>query len=1333
MATGSRKRRRGLASSQPPSDAVPAQSSTVNPSAPTDVTVPPPFSFKSNAAPATPQSLLVAPHTQPEKPIQQQPHVDADSALLALPAVPGPPPPPARPLLRFDAPFTLLDDDIDDTADEDASTNAALATAPAVTRRVGGKRGRSPIEGVIAVRRSGRHQQRGVRNVSQEAPPTPSSAEAMVPSSLPSSPVSPDSSAPTAVNSPANQTTAIGGRQLIDELSLIMQRQQPRGAEGREAVPVTAAAGTSTATDSTKGRATRQKKAVDDENEETARKQRRGGGGKAAGKREKQTSGTYFDTTNAQDIRAFLSAASNSLQAPAFVNAHAPAHPADKLETVAEAVTPSAPPSPSATPPRPPAPVPAMLYPPLLIRSPHVDIAAIRKKFGLEKSEESSSMHGPTTADTNAPLLQDERKESQSEHASMDDSAISGRVDAVNARPGKRKRDTDAIEAINPAAAVGSGGIVAHDSVKGEQLGADTHALRTTSTMPFSPTSPLLPLSTFAPIRSDLSRHPTLTDEQLDTQYPTTAVDSDSMVVDDSSNQKLERASTIIVHNNNAVDEVLPLIRPTPLHPIIAGPRVGDESILRQASLTSTTSSTSTASADASTRVPSSDSASSSPSALSPCERLPSTFPDFQCERLSTRTGAYTLCCFAVTTTGSVRQKNQDAFAVLASHPDRAAEGKDSICILSVFDGHGALGHTASRLCAASMPSQVATFIAAEPAMDDAKEDTAQQAVQRIEQRLSGLRRSFDSCQQLLLDVARAEQEYIATLLTKLQPDMHITATRTCQPMHSPHQPSPPSSPSLLFPRPPLLAKSAVYDSMDLLPLPDLDDLSIPPLVALRRHEPHSHDDDDIHNTQQLLLQTDGHQPLAGDSNIALPPAEETALAHPVPERRKKKGRRRPLSKPRKHASPTPRQAQHQQIRVDGCEQSAATGPLVSHSDSESETERKNSAADESSLSSHPLQPIQRSPVKRVALKQTRGKASPRQKPTGLTARSADAAGPVAVDVDYGTTGLMVIIEGADVYVANTGDSRCVLLEWRGSGGAKRNGSDAVEVEAKEQPVGLFARPLGTRRRARSPPSISTRVRSGGAGVVSRSLSSPSASFSSTVPAPTSSFQSSSGSPWRTLFTSGDHDPSLATPLGVSEYERVRCEGGSVLQLPGQYRVYPDTLTVAEAKRRALTLNMSRALGHLMLSQHGVIHTPDCTHIALGDESSNEEVEARQEVKEDINDSMDGSTSGSGSGSEVWMVLASDGLWDVMDVDEVRAAIDQQRRHQHHSGTGGGGNRVGGSGEMSGHGCKGLRGNGMCLECVCCSLLQSSEARWQTRGGGDNITIVLVQLTKAAR
>ena len=289
MATGARKRRRGstsAASSQPA-----PQPPVVDPTAaavpPTDLSAPPPHFFKSANAP--------------------QPF----AAPGPLPAIPNAPPPPAsRPLpLRFDAPFTQLDDDIID--DGGAADDVASS---ANTRRAAGKRSRSrsPMDGLDAVRRSTR-QQRGKQ---AEAPPTPLSADAMVPSSLPSTPASPESSAPTAVNSPASNTTS--GRQLIHDLSLLVQQQPPplrgedRDEDGR-------------GRSSTRSRGGRAKQSAVEDGAEKNGQQRRGGASKGAGKRSKQTNSAYIDTTNAQDIRALMRASKQAQPNLTSATTHAPA------------------------------------------------------------------------------------------------------------------------------------------------------------------------------------------------------------------------------------------------------------------------------------------------------------------------------------------------------------------------------------------------------------------------------------------------------------------------------------------------------------------------------------------------------------------------------------------------------------------------------------------------------------------------------------------------------------------------------------------------------------------------------------------------------------------------------------------------------------------------------------------------------------------------------------------------------------------------------------------------------------------------------------------------
>ena len=85
----------------------------------------------------------------------------------------------------------------------------------------------------------------------------------------------------------------------------------------------------------------------------------------------------------------------------------------------------------------------------------------------------------------------------------------------------------------------------------------------------------------------------------------------------------------------------------------------------------------------------------------------------------------------------------------------------------------------------------------------------------------------------------------------------------------------------------------------------------------------------------------------------------------------------------------------------------------------------------------------------------------------------------------------------------------------------------------------------------------------------------------------------------RVLFVTDDHDPSLSE----AELSRVRRAGGRTLRTGGgrngqEVRVYPGGLALASARAMMLTLNMSRALGHRVLSETaGIIPKPDITAV----------------------------------------------------------------------------------------------------------------------------------------
>jgi serine/threonine protein phosphatase PrpC len=135
-------------------------------------------------------------------------------------------------------------------------------------------------------------------------------------------------------------------------------------------------------------------------------------------------------------------------------------------------------------------------------------------------------------------------------------------------------------------------------------------------------------------------------------------------------------------------------------------------------------------------------------------------------------------------------------------------------------------------------------------------------------------------------------------------------------------------------------------------------------------------------------------------------------------------------------------------------------------------------------------------------------------------------------------------------------------------------------------------------------------------------------------------------------------------------------------------------MSLQEARARALTLNMTRALGHVMLSQHGVSHRPDVGHCRVDGE----------EVK--------------GEKGEGWVVMGSDGLWDVLTADEVLLLVEKELREQR--------SRRGRGGAV----CANVSG-GVCLQCLCCQLAERAEAKWKARSGGDNITVVIARIHQA--
>ncbi|XXQ30206.1 PPM-type phosphatase domain-containing protein [Plasmodiophora brassicae] len=116
---------------------------------------------------------------------------------------------------------------------------------------------------------------------------------------------------------------------------------------------------------------------------------------------------------------------------------------------------------------------------------------------------------------------------------------------------------------------------------------------------------------------------------------------------------------------------------------------------------------------------------------------------------------------------------------------------------------------------------------------------------------------------------------------------------------------------------------------------------------------------------------------------------------------------------------------------------------------------------------------------------------------------------------------------------------------------------------------------------------------------------------------------------WSWQWSSMEHNPE------THEAEKVR-----LLQSParttvvaGSTRVYPRSMSLEDAVRNKLTLNMSRALGHRILVQHGVSPDPDVHEITLSR----------------LRNSC--------------IVIASDGIWDVLEESDVAQILTKHMSH----------------------------------------------------------------------
>eukprot|EP01083_Nonionella_stella_P040977 111115_1 len=194
---------------------------------------------------------------------------------------------------------------------------------------------------------------------------------------------------------------------------------------------------------------------------------------------------------------------------------------------------------------------------------------------------------------------------------------------------------------------------------------------------------------------------------------------------------------------------------------------------------------------------------------------------------------------------------------------------------------------------------------------------------------------------------------------------------------------------------------------------------------------------------------------------------------------------------------------------------------------------------------------------------------------------------------------------------------------------------------------------------------------------------------------------------WSLLRLSRDHSPHLCS----KEKERVVKEGARLTQQGKFLRVSPGDIPLTEARARGLSLNLSRALGHAVLSHYGISAEPECTTHPLSKRSLQ------------------------------IMVVASDGVWDVLDDEEILDVI-RDAYAQHNTTKNKGDTKKVGDMKKVGDRSKVADTNKVgdtitvgdvnsenLSDLVSQRLMAVSEAEWFRNCASDNITVVTVVLS----
>jgi serine/threonine protein phosphatase PrpC len=73
----------------------------------------------------------------------------------------------------------------------------------------------------------------------------------------------------------------------------------------------------------------------------------------------------------------------------------------------------------------------------------------------------------------------------------------------------------------------------------------------------------------------------------------------------------------------------------------------------------------------------------------------------------------------------------------------------------------------------------------------------------------------------------------------------------------------------------------------------------------------------------------------------------------------------------------------------------------------------------------------------------------------------------------------------------------------------------------------------------------------------------------------------------QTVFITEEHNCSIS-----SEKVRVQQNGGALEVSGSEFRIYPNTMSCREARSHGLSMNLSRALGHIIMNKHGISAEP---------------------------------------------------------------------------------------------------------------------------------------------